>query len=210
MIDDTQKFADIIKENKRKDNEEDVSYDIVSLFTSIPIKETNYICDEIYVNKKLEPFCKKRLIFQNLLHRLATNCVFSAYGNLYKQTDGCTMGGLMSVVLGNIFMSKLEKDTVSPMKRMLYRRYVDDIYLRRIRNQPDLLYENLNKYHKNIKFTIEVNPTRFLDTKINFDENQTVSTEVYRKTNSLPIHRSSKTPKRYKRNTINTEMHRAK
>ena len=113
----------------------------------------------------------------------------------------------MSVVLGNIFMSKLEKDMVSPMKRMLYRRYVDDIYLRRIRNQPDLLYENLNKYHKNIKFTIEVNPTRFIDTKINFDENQTVSTEVYRKTNSLPIHWSSKTPKRYKRNTINTEMH---
>ena len=76
MIDDTQKFADIIKENKRKDNEEDVSYDIVSLFTSIPIKETNYICDEIYVNKKLEPFCKKRLIFQNLLHRLAIICDF--------------------------------------------------------------------------------------------------------------------------------------
>ena len=35
-----------------------VSYDVDSLFTSIPLGETiDFILDEIYVRKKLEPFC---------------------------------------------------------------------------------------------------------------------------------------------------------
>ena len=40
--------------------DEDVSYEIESLFTNIPIKDTiDFICEEIYVHKKLEPICKK-------------------------------------------------------------------------------------------------------------------------------------------------------
>ena len=39
--------------------DEDVSYEIESLFTNIPIKDTtDFICEEIYVHKKLEPICK--------------------------------------------------------------------------------------------------------------------------------------------------------
>ena len=68
----------------------------------------------------------------------------------------------------------------------------------------------LNKYHRNIKFTSELNPTKFLDTKIKTDDNNNITTEVYKKPNSLPAHWSSKIPKRYKRNTINTELYRAK
>ena len=46
-----------------QDDEEDVSYDIESLFTNIPIEETiNYITDQIYVHRKLTPICSK-LIF---------------------------------------------------------------------------------------------------------------------------------------------------
>ena len=39
--------------------DEDVSYDIESLFTNIPINETiDFICDKIYIHKKLQPICK--------------------------------------------------------------------------------------------------------------------------------------------------------
>ena len=39
-------------------DEEDVSYDVESLFTNILIKDTiDFICEEIYVHK-LEPICK--------------------------------------------------------------------------------------------------------------------------------------------------------
>ena len=37
-----------------------------------------------------------------------------------------------------------------------------------------------------------------------------IETKVFRKVNCLPPHWSSKTPKRYKRNAINIDLHRAK
>ena len=50
-----------------QDNEEDVSYDVESLFTNFLIEEIiNYITEQIYVHKKLIPICSK-LIFRRLL-----------------------------------------------------------------------------------------------------------------------------------------------
>ena len=210
-IDDTQSFPEFLKSKDKNEDEEDVSYDVVSLFTSIPIEETiDYICDEIYIRNKLKPFHNKRLIFRNLLRNLATKCIFSANESLYRQIDGCTMGGPLSVVLSDIFMGKLEMEVVTPSQPILYGRYVDDCYVRRKKNTTDELLIALNRYHRNIQFTTEHNPSKFLDTKIIFDDNNIVTTEVYRKTNSLPAHWSSQIPKRYKRNTINTELYRAK
>ena len=40
------------------DDEEDLSYDVESLFTNIPIKDTiKYIIEQIYTHKKLKPIC---------------------------------------------------------------------------------------------------------------------------------------------------------
>ena len=47
----------------------------------------------------------------------------------------------------------------------LYKRDVDDIYSKQIKNQPDKLFEKLNNYHTNIKLAIGVNPS-ILDTDI--------------------------------------------
>ena len=138
-------------------NEEYVSYDADSLFTSVPLGETiDFILDEIYVRKKLEPFCKKS-VFKKLLNKLCKGCTFLADSKLIRQVDGCPMGGPISVVLSNIFCQKMEFDVVKPLKPKLYKRYVDDIYSKRIKNQPDKLFGNLNNYHPNIKLTIEVN-----------------------------------------------------
>ena len=60
----------------------------------------------------------------------------------------------------------MEFDVVKQLKPKLYKRYVDDIYSKRIKNQPDKLFEKLNSYHPNIKLTIEVNPDKFLDIEI--------------------------------------------
>ena len=55
-----------------ENQEKDVSYDVESLFTNIPVKETvNYILDQIYVHKKLPQICYYRLIFKRLLMKLA-------------------------------------------------------------------------------------------------------------------------------------------
>ena len=78
IIKDTQSFAKLIKElPPLKEDKEDVSYDIESLFTNIPINDTiDYILDQICVQHKLKPICSK-LIFKRLLIKLSTEVTFT-------------------------------------------------------------------------------------------------------------------------------------
>ena len=69
------------------------------------------------------------------------------------QVDGCPMDGPISVVLSIIFCVKMEFDVAKPLKPKLYKRYVDDICSKQIKNQPDKVFEKLNNYHPNIKLT---------------------------------------------------------
>ena len=92
---------------------------------------------------------------------MCKGCTFLADGRLIRQVDRCPMGGLILVVFSNIFCVKMEFDVVKPLKQILSKRYVDDIYSKQIKNQPDKLFEKLNNYHPNIKLIIEVNPSKF-------------------------------------------------
>ena len=180
MINDCLKFPSIIKDVTLAEDEELVSYDVESLFTSIPINETiDHICNEIYRCKVLKPLCKES-IFRKLLRRLSSDCLFTVNNRLMKQIDGCPMGGPISVVFSGIYMNKMEKDVVIPMNPSLYKRYVDDTCAKRKKNQPDLLFQQLNNYHPNIKLTIEVDPKRCLDTELIHDENK-FKTKVHEK-----------------------------
>ena len=118
------------------------------------------------------------------------------------------MGGPISVVISNIFCVKMESDLVKPLKPKLCTRYVDDIYSKQIKNQPDKLFEKLNNYHPNIKLTIEVNPRKFLDTEI-MVRNGIIETSVVVKESKIPNHWSSAVPKKYKINAILGYLHRA-
>ena len=119
------------------------------------------------------------------------------------------MGGTLSVVLSDCFMNKMEKDVAIPLKPKFYKRFVDDIYRRRKRNEPDELFDKMNSYHPNIKLTIEISPKKFLDTKILRTSNQ-IQCFMYQKENKKPIHWNSAVPKSYKRNVIIEDVHRAK
>ena len=208
-INDTQKSPSMLSSiPPLQDDEEDVSYDVESIFTNIPIQETiNYIIEQIYVHKKLTPICSK-LIFRRLLIKLATECTFKFNNRFLKQVDGCTMGGPLSVTFSDIYMVKMENDVVIPSKPIFYSRFVDDIYSRR-KLGDNVLFDRLNSYHPNIRLTVEVNPSRFLDTKLT-NINGTYKFNVYLKNTKLPSPWTSKTPKRYKRNTINGDIHRLK
>ena len=131
-IRDTLSFPDLLKSASSDDNYEDVSYDVGSLFTSIPVQETiDYILYKIYVKKELKPFCKKS-IFKKQLNKLMTECVFSANNRLIKKIDGCPMAGPISVVLSDFYVCKMEENIVAPSKPLFYKRYVDDTYVKRI------------------------------------------------------------------------------
>ena len=75
------------------------------------------------------------------------------------------MGGPPSVTSSDIYMVKMKNDVVIPSKPIFYRRFVDDIY-RRLKLGDNVLFDQLNSYHLNIKLTIEINRSRFLATKL--------------------------------------------
>ena len=76
-------------------------------------------------------------------------------------------------------MVRTENAVVKPLNSPFYKRFVDDIYRRRNKSQQDVLFEALNNFHPNIKLTIEVNPEKFLDTKILLNNEGVVTTQVY-------------------------------
>ena len=99
-------------------------------------------------------------------------------------------------------------EVVRPLKPLFYSRYVNNIYNRRKKDEFDKVFHALNNYHENIKLTIDISSSKFLDTQL-INEDRKYITKVYRKESKIPIHWSSKIPKRYKRNTITTDLHRA-
>ena len=86
---------------------------------------------------------------------------------------------------------------------------MDDTYVRRKKNKNDILFNAFNSFHKNIKLTVEVNPTKFLDTQISRYPDGSLSFKVVQKKRKLPIYWTSAIPKQYKRNLIKGYLHRA-
>ena len=76
VITNAQQFPSMLNKVPMSEDEEDISYDVASLFTNIPIKETiDFTCSEFYNRKKLKPICK-RPIFKKLLYKLTTEFTF--------------------------------------------------------------------------------------------------------------------------------------
>ena len=119
------------------------------------------------------------------------------------------MGGTLSVTLLDCFMNKMEKDVVIPLRQKFYFRYVRNTYNRRNKKQPDKLFEMMNKYHPNINLTVELNLSKFLDTKIYRDKNE-IKSVAYHREMKLPFHWTSAVPKHYKMNVIIGDLHRVK
>ena len=133
----------------------------------------------MYVRKEIEPLFKKS-IFKKLLFKLTKGCVISVTEKLLKQVDGYPVGGPISIIFSDIFMCKMEFDVVVLARCIFYKRYVDDTYVQRKKNDVDKLFEELNSYNENIKLTLEVNTTKFLDTEL-VRENGEITTQVFSK-----------------------------
>ena len=76
------------------------------------------------------------------------------------------MGIPVSLAVPNIFCVKMEFDVVKPLKPKLCKDYVNDIYSKQIKDQPDSSSEKLNIDHANTKLAIEINSNKLLDTEI--------------------------------------------
>ena len=106
------------------------------------------------------------------------------------------MGEPISVVLSDVYACKMEGDIVAPSKLVFCKRYVNDTYVKRKKNDIDELYNALNLYHQNMKQSLELHPTEIIRS------NGKITIQVYNKIKKLPVYWTSKIPVRYKRNAI--------
>ena len=85
-----------------------ISFDVTSLFTNVPLKETiDIILNKIYDEKKIERNIPRN-IMQDLLYLCTKHVDFTYGGKIYIQIDGVAMGSLLDPVLANKFMISLE------------------------------------------------------------------------------------------------------
>ena len=107
------------------------SLDVESLLTSIPLKETMNNCVSDLHNKNLYngKFGKSDLF--KLLETVTSESSFVFDFLLYKQIDGVAMSSLLGLTLANAFLCHYKKEWLDncPFKSMVYRRYVDDIFV---------------------------------------------------------------------------------
>ena len=96
-------FLENLKSFTLTPNMKVVSFDVVSLYTNIPLLETiNIIADVLYsVNSvKVPPFPKKSFI---KLLIIASQGIFMYRDKVYKHTDGVAMGSPLGPSLANFF-----------------------------------------------------------------------------------------------------------
>ena len=74
-----------------------VSFDVVSLFTKVPVEESLTLLSQ-HFNKDILALYKYVL----------TSTYFFVDGRFYEQTDGVTMGSPLSPVIANFYMEDFE------------------------------------------------------------------------------------------------------
>ena len=95
-----------------------------------------------------------------------------------------------------------------PSKPIFYRRVVDEIYSRR-KLGDNVLFNKLNSYHRNIKLTIKINPSKSLDNKLT-NINGTYKLKVCPENRKLPSAWNSAISKHSKWNTVDGDVHHSK
>ena len=195
------------------------SFDVSSLFTNIPLRETIDIAiDYAYKNNQTIEGLSK-LQFKKLLTIATSETNFIFNEQVYDQIDGVAMGSPLAPILANIFMRSFEEKAINNYEGELptyYRRYVDDCFLIfRQTAHCDAFFNYMNSLHVNIKFTkdeesSEIDYFPFLDIKI-MKGNDCFHTSTYYKATHTGVYTNwhSFTPRKYKINLIKTLLHRA-
>ena len=112
MTDSTDRFLNDLHKYDFSPDDKVVSFDVVSLYTNIPLLETIEIISESVYDENsviVPPFPK--LIFKKLL-TIATQGMFMYKDKLYKQIDGVAMGSPLGPSLANSFLGFLEKTII--------------------------------------------------------------------------------------------------
>jgi hypothetical protein len=184
-----------------------VSFDVVSLFTKVPVTDTLQLLGQHFEEDLLA-------LFRHVL----TSTYFCFEGQFYKQTDGVAMGSPLSPVVASFFMEDFEKRAIEQAthKPTCWFRYVDDTFVIWKHGQEKLteFLNQLNGLHNNIQFMVEKEEDGHLpvlDIDIYRKLNGFLGHRVYRKPTdtNLYLHHNSHHHPSHKQSVLTSLIHRA-
>ena len=209
-------FSDAIKTEKLSPDGYMCSFDVVSLFTNVPLQEVINICaDALYRNDEIdiELTTLSEESFKELILLATSGVEFSFNNMMYVQTDGVAMGSPLGPALANIFVGYYEQKIPDNEWPELYFRYVDDIFSHFInRDKSVIFFERLNSLHPTLCFTVEGEEDGslpFLDVRVTRAD-VGLLTSMYRKPTFTGLYTpwDSYSPTRYKMNLVRTLTNR--
>ena len=185
----TEEFINKLKGITPPDGYQMVSFDVVSLFTNVPLEKTiDIIINKVYKEKRIKTKIKENKL-RALLYLCTKEGHFTFNDEIYVQIDGVMMGSPLGSLIANIFMCELETTLIPKLmdKMKLWTRYVDDTFAFVKPSEIENIHRRLNAYDEHIQCTYETENERripFLDVKIKRNDSN-LETSVYRKkTNS--------------------------
>ena len=184
FIKDSNHFVEFIKERKVEKDEILVSFDVVSLFTKVPILDSIEIIKR-KVNEEvaiLVEFCLR-------------STFFSFQGIIYEQVDGVAMGSPLSPVIANLFMEHFKEMALHsfPLKPKWWKCYVDDTNVCRPHGlkKLDEFFTHLNNVSPCISFTRELESEDrlpFLDVLLSRKPDGSLGRQVFCKTTHTDLY----------------------
>ena len=186
----TTDFLEFIKNDVKEPFDHMVSFDVVSLFTNVPL---NKVLD--FIRLKTEENVYQFELEVGKICELIILCVKDTYftfnGIHYCQTYGVAMGSSLSPILANLYMEFFETSLlpnihIDGLRIICYKRYVDDTFAlikgKEFHKVEELLHL-MNSQEESIKFTLENSENMempFLDLQVKFT-NSGFKTRVHRK-----------------------------
>ncbi|XP_077508404.1 uncharacterized protein LOC144119728 [Amblyomma americanum] len=147
-----------------------VSFDVTSLFTSVPVDLAVDVCAAALQND--EKLSERTPLEAQDLSRLLKFCLENTYfvfrGSFYKQVHGTAMGASISVTAANLTMEAIENRALASFhpRPNVFLRYIDDCFCIVKKDALAAFTRHINSMEKAIQFTVEEevgNQLPFLD-----------------------------------------------
>ena len=171
-----------------------VSFDVVSIFTKVPVDEALQITSTLLrEDKTLED--RTSIPCDKICH-LVEICLRATYFQIgevyYEQVEGAAMGSPLSPIIANLFMVSFEKNALDTAKHKpkIWLWYVDDIIYAVWQHGDQHLksfYDHLNNQHPAIQFTVEEEQEGkipFLDVMVERGETKLITSVFCKKTHT--------------------------
>lgn len=174
-----------IKDMRIAEDYQLVSFDVISLFTNIPIDIVLELIDKKWneIKKHTDiPLHQFRKLLEVIL---IEGNYFKCNDKFYSQSFGLAMGVPLAPVLANIVLDDLITTSLRkiPKKVKIVKKYVDDFFIIAHKNIVSNILDVFNSYHPRIKFTVELeadSQINYLDMRI-IREDKKLKFDVYRK-----------------------------